>query len=1106
MEPPGASLERVPHANRRLTPRSWRGLGATEVAAVLEAFARGRASGRAADGGIFDGVRVDAGDGLGPEASALVRAVGAAGLAPLVTFPVAGAGEAGYAREGELVLDERWADLVAAMRDDAGARLAFLADPAAVISRCQGAPQEVWARARRACESRGLTILGLATSFRRAPGSAYERLWVYMLRQGAAQRFEVDFAPAFRCREWNAPVTPGSAALPDFCREGIDQLERVRYLGDRRLAAPVYSRAFQCVLDTAPEVDATIRCAAIVYTDQGGWRLLAGEGSEAAWPREPTTDELLRVMAEAAERGAEVRLVIDPADVEPPVAARAAPSSRVRPLPYPHHFFIGLSSDVDWTTPARFEAQAVELCDRLGLEAAGSAYPFSPARQWVSWAGRGPITDRPVDAAQARLARWACEGLLDTFHGLAASFETVAFRPLAGGDDSAGAEAGPPAEKRIEYLPERPIRAADHDGILVVVRGSAELLERPPELEARTRSGRSLALAAPAGRHGGEHVCFHYELGDTAAEEIVEGLSLRARAGVAEAIVDVLTTFATSESVERLLGHLRRANARMPVFTSHGGGAGSRRLAACVTAARGESRGEAVALSMDAPGSPFHVLPALARFGVFFFNPIGWFGTKEPLGIDELLRADANRDGSSSYVFRRFCSRRFEEDGGSPIWAHGKLSSSAQGLAANLEDLLQRFHWLEPGRGAILYTHLGHGVGNQVNDRLGWTEELHAAWERVAEFAQGRDRERPVPFRLWHAPASRILAFSLLNRELEPHLRVDGDEIHIASWRDEILDLDLPSPAGFGDAWLHGVTLYADDPAATAVFVDGRRVEHLTVNPADETGRPSVTLVDGGNLVPLVHGPGSLEAPPPAGARLAGAADEPPGLEVDGDAELDLAIRPVGLRNVSHWTFRLTWDAEGAAWREGMGLRIGLRLADGSSFWAATEASAAESGPAGRASAPGDWTLRPGQGGEPVVQTFALDPPGSRRPDRPGGRVVALLVAQRGVARTRIAEICLVRPLPVGAREGDRRILAGTVRDPAGQPVRREVRLTADDLERQTMSGEDGFYAFFDLPPRRRFELSAEAAIHWPRGRSVYTSSDYWDWDLIAGEPAGGGG
>ena len=1061
---------------------------------MLAAFARGRSPRTATGDEVFDGVRVDASGGLGPETAAVVAAVARAGLEPLVAFPIAGAGDAGYSREGELVLDARVAEVLAGLRDEFGARFAFLADPAAVISRCQSAPQRVWDRARRELAGRGVAIVGLATSFCRAPAPAYERLWVYGLRQGSPWRFDVDFASAFRCREWNAPVSPGSDALPDFCRAGIDRLERVRYLGDRKLEEPVYSRSFQCVLDSAPEVGLEASCEAIVYTDDGGWRLLDGEVRESAAARRLATDEVLELIEASAERGAAVRLVVDPADLEPPAGGGDVTPRRIRRLPYPYHYFIGLNSDVDWSTHAQVEAQAEELCDRLGLEMAGSAYPFSPTPTWVSWAGRGRPPERPASAAAARLPRWASEGLLDTLHGLTSTFATVRFQRAGDADEADATEASPAGHEVVHYRPERPVRAADHDGILVTARCSPGAEPRPPDLLALTRNGDRVNLAAPRAQRSGDLAHFHYDLRPAAGEEAIERLDLRGPAPLTESLVDVSTTFATVASVERLLRYLRRVNARLPVFTSHGGGEGSRSLAACVTEAYGERRNEAAAMSMDSPGTPYHVLPALARFGVFFFNPIGWFGTKEPGDIGELLRADRNRDGSRSYIFRRFCSRRYEEDGGSPTWAHGKLTSSAQGLAANLEDLLQRFHWLEPGHGCILYTHLGHGVGNRVNDRLGWTEELHAAWERVAEFVHGRDRARPVPFRLWHAPASRILAFALVSAELDRHLRVAGNEIHISSWHDEVLGLELPDAARYGASWLHGVTFYVEDPQAAAVYVDGRRMPYLTLNPADETGRKSVSLVDGDNLVPLVHGPGSLLGSLPEGVKVSSPADGPPGVEVRGERQLELPISPVSLRNATHWAFRLAWGEPGAERQGERGLRVGLRLEDGSLFTAGTSGSGTA-----------DWLLTPGPAGEPRSHAFALDSPAGRGAGRPRGRVTGLVISQIGEARASFEEIGLVRPLPVG-RPAAGRIVAGTLRNAAGEPVERSVRLVSAELEKEARSGADGFYLLDGLPERCRFELVVEGALHAERGWSVYTSSDHWDWDVVVGVPRSGDG
>ncbi len=66
------------------------------------------------------------------------------------------------------------------------------------------------------------------------------------------------------------------------------------------------------------------------------------------------------------------------------------------------------------------------------------------------------------------------------------------------------------------------------------------------------------------------------------------------------------------------------------------------------------------------------------------------------------------------------------------------------------------------------------------------------------------------------------------------------------------------------------------------------------------------------------------------------------------------------------------------------------------------------------------------------------------------------------------------------------------------------MRLVSQGLELETRSGDDGFYIFHDLPQRRGCELVVENEVHHPRGRSVYTSADFWDWDLIVGKAPGG--
>jgi len=159
----------------------------------------------------------------------------------------------------------------------------------------------------------------------------------------------------------------------------------------------------------------------------------------------------------------------------------------------------------------------------------------------------------------------------------------------------------------------------------------------------------------------------------------------------------------------------------------------------------------------------------------------------------------------------------------------------------------------EPGLCYPVYTHLGRGE---------MTEALHATAAHTIEADEGvlatfdrylesapllalQDRAFnisgtvPERDRMWVTRASVLYDYALVLRGIADHVtRPSANEVHIASWFDDVLETRLPVSA----AQLYGLTFYVDDAAAARVLLDGKPIEHLVRNPPDETGRPSVTV------------------------------------------------------------------------------------------------------------------------------------------------------------------------------------------------------------------------------------------------------------------------
>ncbi len=95
--------------------------------------------------------------------------------------------------------------------------------------------------------------------------------------------------------------------------------------------------------------------------------------------------------------------------------------------------------------------------------------------------------------------------------------------------------------------------------------------------------------------------------------------------------------------------------------------------------------------------------------------------------------------------------------------------------------------------------------------------------------------------RIWTVRGTTLYDYALIRRTVADHvIWKDANTVEIASWRDPVLDKMLPrSPAQ-----LYGLTFYVDDPSRAKLLLDGRPVRMLARNPADETGRASVTIME----------------------------------------------------------------------------------------------------------------------------------------------------------------------------------------------------------------------------------------------------------------------
>ena len=124
----------------------------------------------------------------------------------------------------------------------------------------------------------------------------------------------------------------------------------------------------------------------------------------------------------------------------------------------------------------------------------------------------------------------------------------------------------------------------------------------------------------------------------------------------------------------------------------------------------------------------------------------------------------------------------------------------------------------------ILYTHLG----KIRSAREPFGPAARAAFRHLAD---RRDAGHVLV-----TTTRRMLGFAAAMRRVDGTVRTDRDggirvDLRIAS-------NGLP----FKASDLDGITVYVADAARTRLFVEGREFSTLQRNPADDTGRPSVTI------------------------------------------------------------------------------------------------------------------------------------------------------------------------------------------------------------------------------------------------------------------------
>lgn len=292
---------------------------------------------------------------------------------------------------------------------------------------------------------------------------------------------------------------------------------------------------------------------------------------------------------------------------------------------------------------------------------------------------------------------------------------------------------------------------------------------------------------------------------------------------------------------------LERFNVRSAVYTSHGGGYDIGRQSSPDPLAADPR------IVAEDPANPHYAMDLFHDFGLRFFNTAGNISSQRAKPIDALLFETALNDGRVVYDFHKFLQLA-ETPGDAAVPALFTLAGKPEN--PSFADFIGRQIGMalaqidKPGLGAVLYTHnivksrQGPSHGDDSEAAL-FNAETHAALAELANRYYGLSGDLPPEHRVLVAPTASLLRLSQVTAQAADHIWYDAAEnrVYLRSWQDPVTGERLPlRPEEPRE--LRGLTLYVEDSHSAEVLLDGRPVEALVRNPADESGRESISFAD----------------------------------------------------------------------------------------------------------------------------------------------------------------------------------------------------------------------------------------------------------------------
>jgi len=540
----------------------------------------------------------------------------------------------------------------------------------------------------------------------------------------------------------------------------------------------------------------------------------------------------------------------------------------LRDFPFPFASALSIVSDVDGSTRPNYVAYVGQLVHQLGLDFGDSAWLAAPpglgilSRDFTIHGATSETVDHFHTFAQA-MAEFH-SGNLDHFHSFLASGPRAA--ALVDLHDEDGVLVATPRQFEDQGF----FRCVDAkvDALCVVADGAAPLTVQSIQVvDLAGKRSATYRLAAPPGcESGATSGLLVWDQGadiDLFLPQLDEVQKVEIRFAEPSDISRVQRVWLVSGSshviLDRLL-HLRdRFNFGTALVTEHSGlHFRSQRMAAARDLQlreyfeghldrTGALNGTLVredgqflfSTDADAPGSFARVLPALTSdFAVRFAVPRAATRTSG-IAAANLIEPLSTRAGMVIYEAHRMLPPPETRMGaGAADDRFSRQDTFAARLATVLEAIVA-----SPGLYWPIYTHLGAMPADHGTDTLP-CPYLDADTMRLLQDRVFNITGSVAPgHRIWFARASSMYDYALIWRGVAGNARLSGDgTIEIASWHDPVLGKSLPRSA----SQLYGLTFYVDSPADARVKWDGRLLDHLTRNPPDETGRPSVTIAECG--------------------------------------------------------------------------------------------------------------------------------------------------------------------------------------------------------------------------------------------------------------------